>query len=125
MDVDEAPSADLLYVTELVDVHDSIKLLNSDDNLGFYTETLPTSKSDEASGQRKRSCLRGTYSAQSIAGLIMRQFEIDILRCENRNFFELCERVDPSTLIQSQLYCLAFKCELCWKFNVTPLSRLT
>ena len=85
--VDEAPSGDLLHVTELLDVHDAIKLLNSDDNLGFYTETLPISKSDEASGQRKRSCLRG--SALSIASLIMRQFEIDILRCENWNFLEL------------------------------------
>ena len=122
--MDEAPNADLLYVTELVDVHDPIKLLNSDDHLGFYTETLPISKS-EASGQRKRSCLRGTCSAQSIASLIMRPFEIDFLRCENRNFFELCERVDLSALIQSQICCLASKCELCWKFNVTPLSRLT
>ena len=60
VDVDEAPSADLLYVTEMVDIHDSIKLLNSDDNLGFFTETLPLSKSDETSGQRKRSCSCGT-----------------------------------------------------------------
>ena len=45
VDVDEAPYApgtDLLYVTELEDAHDSIKLLKSDDNLEFfYTETLP------------------------------------------------------------------------------------
>ena len=42
VDVDEAPYApgtDLLYVTELEDAHDSIKLLKSDDNLEFfYTE---------------------------------------------------------------------------------------
>ena len=43
VDVDEAPYApgtDLLYVTELEDTHDLIKLLKSDDNLEFfYTET--------------------------------------------------------------------------------------
>ena len=57
VDVDEAPCApgtDLLYVTELEDAHDSIKLLKSDDNLEFlYTETLPMPNSDETSGQRK------------------------------------------------------------------------
>ena len=39
VDVDEAPYApgnDLLYVTELEDAHDSIKLLKSDDNLEFF-----------------------------------------------------------------------------------------
>ena len=50
VDVDEAPYApgtDLLYVTELEDTHDSIKLLKSDDNLEFfYTETLSLSDSD-------------------------------------------------------------------------------
>ena len=47
VNVDEAPYAsnapgtDLLYVTELEDAHDSIELLNFDDNPGFfYTETL-------------------------------------------------------------------------------------
>ena len=62
MDVDEAPYAsnapgtDLLFVIELEDVHDSIKLPNFDDNLEFfYTETLPISDSDETSGQCKRS----------------------------------------------------------------------
>ena len=81
MDVDEAPYAsnvpgtDLLNVTELEDAHDSIELLNSDDNPGsFYTEALPISDSDETSGQCKKSCLRGTYSAQRIAGIIMCQF---------------------------------------------------
>ena len=61
VDVDEAPYAsnapgtDLLYVTELDDAHDSIKLLNSDDNLEFfYTETQPMPNSDETSGQRER-----------------------------------------------------------------------
>ena len=58
VDVDEAPYApgtDLLYVTELEDAHDSIKLLKSDDNLEFfYTETLPMPDSDETSGQCKR-----------------------------------------------------------------------
>ena len=58
VDVDKAPYApgtDLLYVTELEDVHDSIKLLKSDDNLEFfYTETLPMPNSDETSGQRER-----------------------------------------------------------------------
>ena len=43
VDVDEVPGADLLHATELVDIHDSIKLLNSDDNPGFYMETLPCS----------------------------------------------------------------------------------
>ena len=43
VDVDEAPGADLLHATELVDIHDSIKLLNSGDNPGFYMETLPCS----------------------------------------------------------------------------------
>ena len=54
-DVDEAPYApgnDLLYVTELEDAHDSIKLLKSDDNLEFlYPETLSILNSDETSGQ--------------------------------------------------------------------------
>ena len=58
VDVDEAPYApgtDLLYVTELEDAHDSIKLLKFDDNLEFfYTETLPMPNSDETSGQRER-----------------------------------------------------------------------
>ena len=58
VDVDEtpyAPGTDLLYVTELEDAHDSIKLLKSDDNLEFfYTETLPMPNSDETSGQRER-----------------------------------------------------------------------
>ena len=58
VDVDEAPYArgtDLLYVTELEDAHDSIKLLKSVDNLEFfYTETLPMPNSDETSGQRER-----------------------------------------------------------------------
>ena len=58
VDVDEAPyapSTDLLYVTELEDAHDSIKLLKSDDNLEFfYTETLPMPDSDKTSGQREK-----------------------------------------------------------------------
>ena len=37
VDVDEVPGADLLHATELVDIHDSIKLLNSDDNPGLLT----------------------------------------------------------------------------------------
>ena len=36
VDLDEAPGAELLFSTELVAIHDSIKLLNSDDNLGLY-----------------------------------------------------------------------------------------
>ena len=52
VDVDEAPYApgnDLLYVTELEDAHDSIKLLKSDDNREFfYTETLSIFNSDSA-----------------------------------------------------------------------------
>ena len=47
VDVDDAPyapSTDFLYVTELEDAHDSIELLKSDDNPGFfYTETLSIS----------------------------------------------------------------------------------
>ena len=117
VDVDEAPNADLLFVTELVDVHDSIMLLNSDDHLGFYTETLLISKSDEASEQRV------LLSRSPVSSCV--HLKSTFFRCENRNFFELCERVDPSALIQSQICCLASKCELCWKFNVTPLSRLT
>ena len=60
VNVDEAPYAsnapgtDLLYVTELEDAHDSIELLKSDDNPGFfYTETLPISDSDETSGHAR------------------------------------------------------------------------
>ena len=77
VDVDEAPCAsnapgtDLLFVTELGHDHDSIELLNSDWIL--YTETLPISDSDGTSGQCKKTCLRGTYSAQLIAGIIMSQ----------------------------------------------------
>ena len=81
VDVDEAPYApgnDLLYVTELDDAHDSIKLLKSDDNLEFFfTETLPMPDSDETSGQCNKTCLDGTYSAQLIAGIITCQFESD------------------------------------------------
>ena len=80
--VDEAPYApgnDLLYVTELEDAHDSIKLLKSDDNLEFfYTETLSIFNSDETSGQCKKTCLYDTYSAQLIAGIITCQFEDDL-----------------------------------------------
>ena len=92
VDVDEAPYAsnapgtDLLHVTELEDVHDFIELLNSDDNPGFfYTEILSIFDSDETSGQCKKTCLDDTYSAQLIAGIITSQFEVDLLRCENRN----------------------------------------
>ena len=60
LDVDEAPytsnapGIDLLHVTELEDAHDSIELLNFDDNLRFfYTETLSISDSDETAGQCK------------------------------------------------------------------------
>ena len=42
-DVDAAPGAELLYTTELVAIHDPIRCLNSDDNLGLYMETLPIS----------------------------------------------------------------------------------
>ena len=81
VDVDEAPSTDLLYVTEIEDAHDSIELLKSDDNLEFfYTETLPIFDSDEPSGQCKKTRLDDTYSAQLIAGIITCQFEV-----ENRN----------------------------------------
>ena len=64
VDVEEAPYAqdtDLLYVTEIEDAHDSIKLLKSDDNLEFlYRETLPMPNSDETSGQRERPvCVAG------------------------------------------------------------------
>ena len=89
VDVDEAPYAPgthLLYVTELVNIHDSIKLLRSDDNLEFfYTETLSIFDSDETSGKCKKTCLGNTYSAQLIAVIITCQFEVDLLRCENRN----------------------------------------
>ena len=82
VDVDEAPyapGADLLYVTELEDAHDSIKLLKSDDNLEFlYTETLSLSDSDETSGQCKKTCLDDTYLAQLIAGIITCHFEVDL-----------------------------------------------
>ena len=81
VDVDEAPYApgtDLLYVTELEDTHDSIKLLKSDDNLEFfYTETLSLSDSVETSGQCKNTCLDDTYLAQLIASITTCQFEVD------------------------------------------------
>ena len=121
VDVDEAPGADLLHATELVDIHDLIKLLNSDDNLGFFMESLLISKSDAASGKRERSCSHVTCSAQSITGLNTCQFEIDILQCENWKFLGLYERVDLSALIQNQNCCLTPKCELWWKLNVKPL----
>ena len=92
VDVDEAPYAsndpgtDLLYVTEIEDAHDSIELLNFDDNPEFfYTETLSISDSDETSGPCKKTCLDDMYSAQLIAGIITCQFEVDFLQCENRN----------------------------------------
>ena len=82
VDVDEAPYApgtDLLFVTELEDAHDSIKLLKSDDNLEFfYTETLSLSDSDETSGQCKKTCLDDTHLAQLIAGVITCQFEVGL-----------------------------------------------
>ena len=81
VDVDEAPYApgnDLLYVTELEDAHDSIKLMKSDDNLEFFfIETLPMPDSDETSGQCNKTCLDDTYSAQPITGIITGQFEKD------------------------------------------------
>ena len=87
--VDEAPYApgtDLLYVIELEDTHDSIKLLKSDDNLEFFcTETLSFSDSDETSGQCKKTCLDNTYLAQLIAGIITCQFEDDLSSVRNRN----------------------------------------
>ena len=82
VDVDEAPYApgnDLLYVTELEDAHDSIKLMKSDDNLEFFfIETLPMPDSDGTSGQCNKICLDDTYSAQPIAGIITCQFENEI-----------------------------------------------
>ena len=81
VDVDEAPYApgnDLLYVTELEDAHDLIKLRKSDDNLEFFfTETLPMPDSNGTSGQCNKTCLDDTYSAQPIAGIITCQFEIE------------------------------------------------
>ena len=123
--MDEALGAELLCTAGLVAIHDPIKLLNFDDALGLYMETLSMSNSDAASGQRKRSCSRGTCSAQSIADLITRQIENDDPQCENWNFLELCKVVGSIALIQSQSCCLAPLCELCWSFNVTPLSILT
>ena len=71
-------AAHFLYVTELEDAHDSIKLLKSDDNLEFfYTQTLSIFDSDETSGQCRKTCLDDTYSAQLIAGIITCQFEVD------------------------------------------------
>ena len=108
--VDEAPGAELLYTTELVAIHVPIKLLNSDDALGLHMETLPISNSDAASGPRKRSCSRGTCSAQSIAGLITRQFEIVDPQCETWNFLEPCKVVGSFALNQSQSCCVAPLC---------------
>ena len=82
VDVDEAPYApgnDLLYVTELEDAHDLIKLRKTDDNLEFFfTETLPMPDSNGTSGQCNKTCLDDTYSAQPIAGIIKSQFENEI-----------------------------------------------
>ena len=41
VDVHEAPCVELLCKTQLVAIHDPIKLLNSDDNLELRKETLP------------------------------------------------------------------------------------
>ena len=82
VDVDEAPYApgnDLLYVTELEDAHDLIKLRKFNDNLEFFfTETLPMPDSIGTSGQFNKTCLDDTYSAQPIAGIIKSQFENEI-----------------------------------------------
>ena len=82
VDVDEAPYApgnDLLYVTELEDAHDLIKLRKSDDSLEFFfTETLPMPDSNGTSGQCNKTCLDDTYSAQPITGIIKSQFENEI-----------------------------------------------
>ena len=100
VDVDEtpyAPGTDLLYVTELEDAHDSIKLLKSDDNLEFfYTETLSIFDSDETSEQCKKTCLDDTYSAQLIAGIITCQFEVDFfgVRIEIACLAEQRERLE-------------------------------
>ena len=53
LDVDEAPDAKLLLATEMMDFHDPIELLNSEDYLARYEETLPNSEAD--SGQRDDS----------------------------------------------------------------------
>ena len=89
VDVDEAPGAELLYTTELVATHDPIKLLIFDDNLGLHKETLPISSLRQILDSERRSCPRGTYLAQPIAGLTSRQFEIHVLQCRKRNFPEL------------------------------------
>ena len=82
VDVDEAPYApgnDLLYVTELEDAHDLIKLRKTDDILElFFPETLPMLDSIGTSGQCNKTCLDDTYSAQPIAGIIKSQFENEI-----------------------------------------------
>ena len=82
VDVDEAPYVpgnDLLYVTELEDAHDLIKLRKTDDILEFFfTETLPMLNSIGTSGQCNKTCLDDTYSAQPIAGIIKSQFENEI-----------------------------------------------
>ena len=84
VDVDEAPYApgnDLLYVTELEDAHDLIKLRKTDDILElFFPETLPMLDSVGTSGQCNKTCLDDTYSAQPIAGIIKSQFETKFLR---------------------------------------------
>ena len=82
VDVDEAPYApgnDLLYVTELEDAHDLIKLRKTDDILEFFfTETLSMLDSIGTSGQCNKTCLDDTYSAQPIASIIKSQFENEI-----------------------------------------------
>ena len=84
VDVDKAPYApgnDLLYVTELEDAHDLIKLRKTDDILElFFTETLPMLNSIGTSGQCNKTCLDDTYSAQPIAGIIKSQIETKFLR---------------------------------------------
>ena len=88
VDVDEAPYApgtDLLYVTELEDAHDSIKLLKSDDNLEFFfTETLWMPDSDETSGQCERPvCVTCFLLSRSPVSSHV-SLKPDILRNENQ-----------------------------------------
>ena len=78
--------ADLLYVTELEDAHDSINLLNSDDNPGFfYTETQPISDSDEILDNiRGLVCVVCILLSRSPVSSCV-SLKSDILRYENRN----------------------------------------
>ena len=103
----------------VVDIHDSIKLLNFVDDPGFYMETLPCpclmQLLENARGVAH--VVRALLSRSPVSPRI--NLRSTFLSARIGNSFDSVKWI--FALIQNQNCCVTPKCELCWRFNVTPL----